>query len=504
MNRTTTYTYDALNRQVSVKDPLNHVTTTNYDSVGNVTTITDPLNNTTTYSYDALNRVNAVTNAEGNTVTTEYDGMGNVVGVTDELGRTTEFGYNERNEQTSVTNALGYTTKSEYDSAGNLISVTDARGNTTSYEYDKLNRLISEIDANNQDVNYQYDGASQLKSAFDPDSAYSYQYDLAGRLTQVDNVSTTNVPNVVFNYTYDPVDNLTQVTDSIDGVERGIETFAYDELDRVTSITQSGNGVEDKRVDYTYDAASQMTQVSRYKDLAGTQPVAESNYKFDEAGSLTELTHNSDGETISAYEWAYDQANRITQATSPDGTSDYNYDKTDQLTDAEHSYQEDESYTYDENGNRKGYGYVTGENNQLLSDGKYNYEYDSEGNRTKRTSIATGEVTNYSWDYRNRLTGVVTKDSGGNVIKQADYTYDVFDRRIGKSVDSNGDGVAEKVEKFVYDGDHIALVFDGEGNQIERFFHGTGVDSVIAQENASGKVLWALTDNQGSVRAIRS
>jgi YD repeat-containing protein len=35
--------------------------------------------------------------------------------------------------------------------------------------------------------------------------------------------------------------------------------------------------------------------------------------------------------------------------------------------------------------------YLTGENNQLLSDGTYNYEYDNEGNRIRRTEIATGE-----------------------------------------------------------------------------------------------------------------
>ena len=247
---------------------------------------------------------------------------------------------------------------------------------------------------------------------------------------------------------------------------------------------------------------SQMSQVERYRDLEGINKISESNYKFDEAGRLTELTHNSDGEIISAYDWAYDAANRITQAVSPDGVSDYNYDDTDQLIDASHDYQDNENYSYDDNGNRVGDGYVTGDNNQLLSDGTYNYEYDAEGNRVRRVEIATGEVTEYSWDYRNRLVDVVTKDADGNVISNADYTYDVFDRRIGKSVDADGDGVAEKVERFVNDGDHIALTFDGDGNQTERFLHGARIDEVIAQENADGEVLWALTDNLGSVRVL--
>ncbi len=32
------------------------------------------------------------------------------------------------------------------------------------------------------------------------------------------------------------------------------------------------------------------------------------------------------------------------------------------------------------------------------------YTYDDEGNRTKRTKTSTGEVTEYEWDLRNRLT----------------------------------------------------------------------------------------------------
>lgn len=135
-------------------------------------------------------------------------------------------------------------------------------------------------------------------------------------------------------------------------------------------------------------------------------------------------------------------------------------------------------------------GYQTSSNNQLLSDGKFNYEYDAEGNRTRRTEIATGEVTEYTWDYRNRLTRVVIKDASGNVVKQSDYTYDVFDRRIAKSVDPDGAGSAiATVERFVYNGDHIALTFDGNGNQTHRYFHGPQVDQIIADENTQGEVL---------------
>ena len=508
LKRTTTFTYDDLNRQTSITDPLTQTSTTDYDPVGNVLAITDPLNNTTSYEYDKLNRLIEEIDAENRATNYDYDSVGNLVSITDPELNTTSYTYDLVDRLLTDTNQLGDTRSYEYDEVGNQISSIDRNGREINYQYDNLNRNTAEVwldEAGNpiRTFNFEYDGASQLIDAEDPDSAYSYQYDLDGRITRVDNAGTEGVPNVVFDYTYDPVDNLTSVTDSINGVDAGVEEFTYDPLDRVTSITQSGNGVTDKRVDMGYDAASQMTNITRYSDLSGTQQIAQSNYTFDDAGRLTNLTHNSDGEVLSAYDWAYDKANRITQAVSPDGVTEYSYDDSDQLLEADYDYQNDESYVYDDNGNRVNDGYVTGENNQLLSDGTYEYEYDAEGNRVKRTEIATGEVTEYEWDYRNRLVGVETEDSEGNVVSNSDYTYDVFDRRIAKSVDADGDGVGEAVvERYVHDGDHIALTFDGEGNLIERFLHGLQVDQVLAQENAGGEVLWALADNQGSVRMV--
>ena len=50
-------------------------------------------------------------------------------------------------------------------------------------------------------------------------------------------------------------------------------------------------------------------------------------------------------------------------------------------------------------------------------------------------------------------------------------------------------------------GDEIALVFDGNGNQTERFFHGIGVDEVLAVEKP-GTVYWSLADQIGTVRVL--
>ncbi len=218
---------------------------------------------------------------------------------------------------------------------------------------------------------------------------------------------------------------------------------------------------------------------------------------------------------------------RVTQMTGQDGTSDYGYDTTSQLTSAVHTFQTSESYTYDVNGNRTMTGWQTGTDNRLLNDGTYSYEYDKEGNRTKRTKTATGDVTEYAWDYRNRLVRVTEKDMMGTMTKVVEYTYDVFNRRIAKQVDTTGpfDMADAAIERYVVDDIHTGLVSldggnvvldftdpDGAGSQpialAKRYLYGKMVDQILAQEDVSktlgdaARVLWPLVDNLGTVRDL--
>jgi hypothetical protein len=64
------------------------------------------------------------------------------------------------------------------------------------------------------------------------------------------------------------------------------------------------------------------------------------------------------------------------------------------------------------------------------------------------------------------------------------------------------------VEEFVYDGEHIAMVFDAD-SLTNRYLHGPGIDMILADEafDASGNFLdlyWTLQDHQGSVTSVLS
>jgi YD repeat-containing protein len=271
---------------------LGHITTFSYDNrdrVGNLLSITDPDWNRTSYTYDALDH------------------------------------------QLTDTHQLGLSRTYRYNAVGNETSMVDRNGRKTSYLYDALDRQTQEtwLDASNAPIrtlNRTYDAASQLTTISDPDSRYTYTYDSAGRLITLDNTGTPNTPTVLLSYGYDAVNNLTSVTDTINGQQAGTTAYTSDALDRTTQITQSGNGASNKRVDLTYDAASQRTGIARYADLLGTQNVATTDYRYDLAGRLTRLTHQRNSTTYADYQWTFDAADRIAQFISPDGTSNYNYD----------------------------------------------------------------------------------------------------------------------------------------------------------------------------------
>ncbi|RCS44662.1 hypothetical protein DTL42_17215 [Bremerella cremea] len=315
----------------------------------------------------------------------------------------------------------------------------------------------------------------------------------------------------MFSGTYDTLGRRTGLAAEIDGTDDLINNYAYDYLNRMTQVTQGsqagGNVVAEKRASFSYDAEDkgQFTSISRYADLAGTELVATSTYGYDAADRITSLTHaDSSSSTLAGYTWGYDEGNRLTDFTvagysAEDAT--YTYDDTDQLTGADRSgTTSDESYTYDENGNRTGGSYSTGDNNQILSDGTYNYTYDDEGNLVQRTSIADSSYTVYEYDYRNRLVSVT--DFNASEVKQQKvaYAYDIFNRLIGRELDSNGDGTVDQSGTFIYDGNQIILQLDDNGDVDHRLLWGANVDQLLADENASGDVYWALTDHLNTIR----
>jgi RHS repeat-associated protein len=508
----TRYEYDALNRQTMTIDGMNGQTAVTYDSAGNVSSVTDPLGHQTQYKYDARNRVTDVIDPLGGDTHYGYDLNDNVTLVVDPDNNQTHYTYDGRKRLVKEIDPLGNATTYVYDGADNLVSQTDGDGRQIQFTYDTLNQLTTETWVGGSEViHYGYDADGNLTSASDSSSGLTFTYNARNAVRTADNAGTPNAPHVVLTYGYDPVGNETSLADTINGQADGTNMYQVNALNEVTQITQSGTNVQPKRVNLTYNEVGQLASVQRYSDLAGNQPVVQSTYTYDALNRLTGLTQRGGSATVDFENLQYDAASRVTQITNADGTSNYTYDNTDQLKSVQNSNPAtpNESYSYDANGNRTassqpGSHAQTTAGNRQQTDGKFNSQYDNDGNLISRTEIATGKVRSFQWDYRNRLTAVIDKDAAGNLVQRVDYTYDVLDRRISESVQQGS--ATPVLTDFVYDSSSVLLDFGATGSNPpvlkERYLNGPAVDQVFAQEDGTGKVQWLLADHEGSVRDL--
>ncbi len=554
--RVTSYGRDALHRITSITDPLSDTTSFGYDPVGNQTTVTDALGHVTSDGYDELNRLTSVTvsPAPGVNLTTTYgyDENGNQVFVKDPLGHIVTYAFDARNRLTSIQQSPDGTTLETttigYDAASRETSVQDPDGNATTYGYDNADRLTSETTVfgartytyNNdgelmqyQDrdgrvlsfsydgdgnviqeqwyngatlqytATYTYDDADRLLTAQDPYSDYALGYDLADKLTSVDNQGTPNLPDVVLNYGYDNFSMPANLTDNLGGTL----SYTFDAADRLTYESLAVNGTQGPQVTLGYDAANRLTGIQRKQSSTG--PSITSAYGYDNADRLTSIVHTSSAVgQLSAFTYAYDAASRVTTYTSslPNSLSEnlhYTYDHTNQLLGVSGTHTE--NYGYDLNGNRTMSGYATTYQNRMTQAVEangvtYNYTYDNEGNMLTKVGTEGGQLTTYSfaWDYHNRLTSV-TVQRGGTTAYAVTYTYDVFDRRIGQVIQN---GSQSSQIWTVYNGANPYADFDGSGNLTNRYLYADGMDSLLAKDSAGNTVSWYLEDGLGSVRQV--
>ena len=136
---------------------------------------------------------------------------------------------------------------------------------------------------------------------------------------------------------------------------------------------------------------------------------------------------------------------------------------------------------------------VVGAGNRLESDDRFTYRSDDEGNLLEKTETATGIVTSYTYDHRNRLTGVEEHSAGGLLLSTTLYVYDARNRLIARVV--NGQTLTT-----VYNGDETWADFDGSGNLVARYLNGRKIDSLEARWRPSDGLAWYLTDRLGTVR----
>jgi RHS repeat-associated protein len=381
-----------------------------------------------------------------------------------------------------MTDPHGKTVTQHYDGLSRVDWIKDRNTHKRDFTYDINDNLLTEVWDNGTQLIFTYDKVGNLKSSYDATSNTTnvYNYDEIYQLT--DKITG----NTKFHYDYDVYGDLIQREDWVNSSQIATLDYTYDKNHQLKHLSQTGSGVVAQDIDFTYDRLNQLRKIDRTS--ANDPGHLITDYQYTAVGLLEDINSyfNTTANIIGHYHYGYDDGNRLILTTGIDGNSAVDYGDDNQLQGIDYATRPDEAYNFDALGIRSGWSTVTGDSRQVFNDGKYEYTYDLEGNLSRKKEISTGNLTNYSWDYRNRLTRVV---SGSQIIE---YLYDAEDRRVGKKIN----GVV--TQKYVYDGADIALVVDGAGVLVERYLFGAGVDNVLSRESG-GAVVWSLGDKQGSV-----
>jgi len=457
---TTTRKYDAENRLVEEVDDLGGKRTTTYNAIGKMATQTDSLGRVTKYSYDGNARLSKTEYPDGTSESTGYDAEGNETTKTDRQDRTTRMEYDALNRLARTIYPDGTSSSTEYDAAGRVTATVDRNGKRATNEYDAAARQTASVDATGRRTTQTYDENGNRKSVTIADFATRYDYDALNRLTLI-----TYPDGSTHSSVYRTDHRKQSETDA-----RGVTTtYGYDLAGRLTSVNQTGvAGTTTYRYDETGAKVRQVDALGRATDwtLDGNDRVmarqlpdgSKETSQYDiEGNRLTKTTFG--GETMS---FQYDNQNRLTGQIVPPGNGSNNAVPSTAISRAYTpnglllSQQEQgattlngiQSYAYDANDR------LTGVKNPI---GQISYSLDGNGNVIER-SVSNASTVQSEYDGAGRLVKVTAADG-----KQTRYTYDQAGRVIVVERELNAkDGQAQVLVTYNrYDSaDRLVAVVD--------------------------------------------
>lgn len=434
------------------QSPVTHY---EYDAVGNRTRIVDALQQTTQQTYDALNRLTRTTDPAGSVVRYGYDALDRLVSVTDPRNLVTTYQYNALGDLLTQNSPDTGITRYTHDIAGNVLTRTDAKGQVTTYQYDAANRVTRAQHADGQVTTYRYD-----------QGAYGL-----GRLVRVEEGTADGVTRAI-DYAYDARGRVVGETRLLEGNEY-ITSYEYANGQLVAMTYPSG-----KRLDYTRDAQGRISQIEL--TVEGQRKLLLSAVQYHAFGGVKTFTYGNgqtytrnidqDGRTssysLAAQQWliGYDAAGRISfqaDAGNAANTATYAYDPADRLTQALLP-NASLGYAYDATGNRTSqtvgataYAYQTDPgSNRLLninSAPPKNYNYDANGS-------LTGDGQNqFGYDARGRMNSAVT------AAGTTQYRVNALGQRVSKR------NAAEDI-RYVYDlAGHLLAELDASGQAMREY-----------------------------------
>ena len=432
-------------RRVAVTNALDQVTHYKHDTEGHLQATWGNVY-PVAYEYDDSGRMSAMYTYRGTTDIVTYEGMSLVLPDMDK----TQWLYDEATGLlTNKVYADGNGTAYSYTSDGKLETRTWARDESTTYSYDDCCGALTNISysaTNTPDVIFTYDRIGRKDTVTDAAGTWTFQYD-------PDTLALTNEVLV----THEGITNTLARSQDAYGRNSGIALdddytvgYDYDTAGRfsqvdwtfgATSYTATYSFVENSNMIGGYDVPvgantfkarkvyePDRNLISSISNLWNTTSISTYAYGNDAIGRRTNRIDS--GSITNAF--GYNVRSELVDATMGDNMFDYEYDPIGNRLSASQSVQSVSSVV----------DYLANDLNQYTNiavEGEAPAEplYDADGN------MLTHGGWTYSWNGENRLI------QASNSTAVIAFSYDYMGRRFQKVVNSPSSVVTNR---FVYDG----------------------------------------------------
>jgi RHS repeat-associated protein len=408
LGETNCFVYDGNNNVIQNINPLGFTNQFLYDSQNGLIFSIDPLGNTNSFGYNTQFSLTGSTNGAGDWVSYGYNSDGTLYSRTDSAGTTT-YGYDSYGQLNSIVYPSGLGSESFVNtSMGDVTSHTDGRGSITSFQYNLRRQLTNTVVASTLTNSASFDAIGNPQSATDPrgfttTSFWSPTSHLLGRVFPATLQGTPTVTNFydsrdwllrtvnnqlsTISYSNDLAGRLISATDPV----QRTTTFGFDADGRKTSTT---NAAQEATLQQ-WDAYSRMIRLT---DPAN-HPV---QYTFDAAGNQIFLT-NRNGKT---WQFQYDTANRLTNTITPSlrSTRRVFNDRGLLQSVTQPSVTRAVTFGYDARGRRT---------SRADPAGTTTYQFDPNNNLTN--AFENGRTNSWTFDAYDRVSSY--RDSDGNLIQ---------------------------------------------------------------------------------------
>ncbi|MEU8661150.1 LamG-like jellyroll fold domain-containing protein [Actinoplanes philippinensis] len=477
-------------RKVSSTDALNKTTRFGYDTGGFLRTTTDPNGHVTTEEHDVRGNVvsssTCQNKAAGKCSTVYFTYYPDATSTTLTPDPRNDVMLTLRDGRSSSATDNRYLTTLTYDAKGNRTAVTDPLGRVTRTTYSDgtgaavggglvpagLPTAVTTPGGARRSVSYYRNG--DVAAVTEPTGKVtSYVYDLAGRVTDQTEKTSSFPDGLVTSFGYDELSRMVwqvdpPVTNKVTGVRHTASTsMDYDADGFLTEhhVQDSTGGDAPRTVFYAYNEHGQQSTVT---DAAGQ----ESRYTYDVLGNIATETAPDGGVTRSGY----DLNGQLTSTVLAGWTGDPNnpspardltvttktYDPAGRLASDIDAMNWVTAYTYTDNGltatiTRRdpatGASFVQEDN-----------EYDAAGNLISQKTNNGVTLTTFTVDAAGRNTASTLDPAGVNRVTQNEYSDDdtllATNRRVGTGA------VAER----------LTYAYDAAGNQISQSLWLAGAD----------------------------